>query len=204
MRLGPPRRGAAPVDLLHLRDRLTTPEQVRAAFPREHRRAAVALALRAGDAGVAVLLMQRAERAGDRWSGQISLPGGHEEPEDPTLVDTAIRETIEEVGVDLSTHGTLLGALAPLQARARGKRLATTIAPIVFEEHTRTEVALGPEAADAFWFPLFEAASGALDDTYHYERDGERGDFPCWRWEGRVVWGLTRRILAELLERTRV
>ena len=44
-----------------------------------------------------------------------------------TLVDTAIRETREEVGVDLTAHGTLVGALDPLQARARGKRLATTI-----------------------------------------------------------------------------
>lgn len=191
------------MDIQQLRDRLTTPAEALAAIPTEHRRAAVALALRPGGAGPAVLLMQRAERRGDRWSGQISLPGGHEEPEDPTLVDTAIRETIEEVGVDLSAHGTLLGALDPLQARARGRRLATTISPIVFAEDTRTEITLGPEAADAFWFPLFEAASGVLDDTYRYERGGERGDFPCWRWEERVVWGLTRNILADLIRRAR-
>lgn len=186
-----------------LSDRLLTPAEAQAAFPDRHRRAAVALALRAGDDGLSVLLMQRAERAGDRWSGQISLPGGHEEPEDQTLVDTAIRETQEEVGVDLTAYGKLLGALAPLQARARGRRLSTTIAPFVFEEHTPAEVVLGPEAADAFWFPIAPAAAGDLDDTYRYERDGERGDFPCWRWEGRVVWGLTWRILSDLIGRAR-
>ena len=49
----------------------------------------------------AVLLIRRAERAGDPWSGHMALPGGRYEPKDPDLLGTALRETVEEVGVAL-------------------------------------------------------------------------------------------------------
>ena len=49
----------------------------------------------------AILLIRRAERTGDPWSGHIALPGGRREPADPDLVATAIRETGEEVGIAL-------------------------------------------------------------------------------------------------------
>lgn len=48
-----------------------------------------------------VLLMKRSERVGDPWSGQISLPGGHSNPEDADLVETARREILEEMGLEL-------------------------------------------------------------------------------------------------------
>ncbi|HEU5170288.1 MAG TPA: NUDIX domain-containing protein, partial [Gemmatimonadales bacterium] len=49
----------------------------------------------------ALLLIRRAERAGDPWSGQMGLPGGRHHPGDPDLLATAIRETEEEVGLAL-------------------------------------------------------------------------------------------------------
>ena len=48
-----------------------------------------------------VLLMRRAERADDSWSGQWSLPGGRREPGDLDLVETALRELEEECGIRL-------------------------------------------------------------------------------------------------------
>lgn len=162
-------------------------------IPDSHRRAAVAIVL----SGDEVLLMRRAEREGDRWSGQISLPGGHAEDADLDLAHTARRETQEEVGVDLDAAESL-GALAPVQARARGKKLSTTILPVGFRlDRDEVEFQLGVEAAEAFWFPLDRAADFAGEYRY---RDGELvRKLPCWEFESRTIWGLTHGILSSIL-----
>lgn len=153
-----------------------------------------------------VLLMRRAVRAGDRWSGQVSLPGGKAEPEDEDLLATAIRETHEELGLRLDEIARPLGRLATLQARARRKRLPLHVVPYVFEERRQAEPRLGPEAARAFWLPLEEVRSGALDAPYTYTPEGsEEGPdhglrFPSWSWDGETVWGMTHHILGGLLE----
>ena len=48
-----------------------------------------------------VLFMKRAPREGDPWSGHVSFPGGRVEHSDSSLLHTAIRETQEEVALDL-------------------------------------------------------------------------------------------------------
>ncbi len=179
---------------MYLPPNLLTVPEAEAQIPAAHRRAAVAVALRERE----VLLMQRAEREGDRWSGQISLPGGHAEDADADLVATAARETREEVGVDL-THASLLGALAPVRDKARGKPLDTTILPAVFAVEGELEFDLGPEAQTAFWFPLDRAAAGEFDATYPYSEGGVVARLPSWEFGEHVVWGLTHRILSELL-----
>src|SRR5437773_12213405 len=78
--------------------------------------AAVAIILHEGSDGLAAVFIKRAVRAGDPWSGQIAFPGGRREPTDADLLATAIRETHEEVGVEL-TGAMLLGALDDLQPR---------------------------------------------------------------------------------------
>lgn len=182
-----------------LRARLRDPVDAAGALPGDHRRAAVAIALRLDRGQPEVLLMERAERDDDRWSGQISLPGGHAEEGDLDLVTTAARETQEEVGLDLAADAVLLGAMGPVQARARSGLLGTSIVPVVFGCTRVRELALGSEAVDAFWFPLDQARSGELDHTYRYEHRTLVRELPAWSYEGRVVWGLTYGILRDLL-----
>ncbi|MDH4045507.1 MAG: NUDIX domain-containing protein, partial [Gemmatimonadota bacterium] len=62
-------------------------------------RAAVAVML--AQESESVLLIRRAERVDDPWSGHIGLPGGRTSPSDADLLVTAMRETTEEVGVRL-------------------------------------------------------------------------------------------------------
>ncbi len=63
-----------------------------------------------GGGGVEGLFIKRAQQAGDPWSGQIALPGGRREPADADLLATAVRETREETGIEL-TGVEQLGAL---------------------------------------------------------------------------------------------
>lgn len=156
------------------------------------RRAAVAVVLH----DERVLLMKRAERVGDPWSGHISLPGGGYQAEDGDLRVTAMRETQEELGIELD-GARVLGNLAPLHPLSSGPT-GIEVTPYIFAIHAAVEPVCGPEALAAFWLPLSLAASGTLDSTYTHPRIPTA--FPAWSYEGHVIWGLTRRILDLVLE----
>lgn len=66
-----------------------------------------------------VLFIKRASRKGDRWTGHVALPGGGRDPEDADDHATAIRETSEEVGIDLNEEDTIAVGNLP-------QRLVTT------------------------------------------------------------------------------
>src|SRR5262250_100906 len=79
--------------------------------------AAVALILRENLGAAELLMIKRAVRAGDHWSGNLALPGGRWQIEDPDLLCTAIRETREEIGIALMDGGEVLGRLDTLKPR---------------------------------------------------------------------------------------
>ena len=161
--------------------------------------AAVAMLLRYDEQQPHVLLMRRAERPGDPWSGQISLPGGRAEAADPDLSATAIRETQEEVGIALGDTAELICRLPRRQARARGGRLGLQVTPFVFFTQHQPQPDLGPEASDAFWLPLGAAARGELADEMPYDHEGQRWRLPAWSFAGHRVWGMTHGMLSQLL-----
>ncbi len=167
--------------------------------PDEARAAAVAVLLHEESLGPRVLLMKRAERASDPWSGHISLPGGGYEQRDGDLLQTAIRETHEELGLDLA-GARLIGKLPPLHPRTSGPQ-GIEVTPFVFVTEVVLEPQCGPEALSAFWLPLELAASGKLDATYTYPKTATT--FPSWAYEGHVIWGLTWRILGDVLAASR-
>jgi 8-oxo-dGTP pyrophosphatase MutT (NUDIX family) len=158
------------------------------------RRAAVAIVLH-DEPSPRVLLMKRAERAGDPWSGHISLPGGGYQASDGDLRVTAIRETREELGIELD-GARLLGNLPPVHPRSSGPK-GIEVTPFVFATRSALEPVCGPEALAAFWLPIDLAVSGALDGKYVVP--STQVWFPSWTYEGHVIWGLTRRILDDLL-----
>lgn len=162
------------------------------------RRAAVAALLHDGEHGPAVLLMKRAERAGDPWSGQVSLPGGRHEPGDADLRATAMREAAEELALALDSDARYLGRLAPLHPRNAGPN-GMEVSPYVFVAVRAPTPRLGAEAAATFWLPLTKCALGQLDGSYEWPGPPMAMRFPCWQWDGFTVWGLTMRILGDLL-----
>ena len=161
-------------------------------------RAAVALVVREGQDGLELLLIKRAEVDGDPWSGHVALPGGREEAEDASLEDTAVRETMEETGIDLGRYGRIVWALDELQPRGG--------TPIVVQPYVATVGAdlpplkLSDEVSAAFWVPLstFTAPGASVESTVVVR--GVELKVPSFRHGEYVVWGMTERILRQLVE----
>lgn len=162
--------------------------------------AAVALVLRPyGDDDADLLLIRRATRDGDPWSGQIGLPGGRFDVSDPSLEYTALRETLEEVGLDLHRHGRVIGQLDDL--RPRTPVLPPIIVrPFVCVVESAGELVLSDEVAEARWVRLSALfAPGARIETEVHVRELHmrvaaylHGDF--------TIWGMTERILTTFEE----
>jgi 8-oxo-dGTP pyrophosphatase MutT (NUDIX family) len=164
-------------------------------------RAAVAVVMREGESGLDVLFMRRAERPDDPWSGQMSFPGGRAEPGDADLAATAVRETLEETGIDLTRDAELLGPLDEVRAMARLRPMDLTIAPFVFRLRRAVEPVLSDEVAGLHWLPLEELVRPDLRSTMEYPHLETRLTFPCLRVQDLVIWGLTYRMFLGLLER---
>jgi 8-oxo-dGTP pyrophosphatase MutT (NUDIX family) len=163
------------------------------------RKAAVALIFRLGENDVLELLfIKRAEYEGDPWSGQIAFPGGRAEERDASLEETAIRETREETGIDLSREGMMVGRLDDL--RPRTVRLpAIMVRPFVALLDRSEPLVLSGEVALSFWLP-FAALTRA--EAWHEDivsASGIKINARVFRHQEHVIWGMTERILAQLL-----
>jgi len=157
--------------------------------------AAVAVIVDPSSKGRAILLIRRTERGDDPWSGQIAFPGGRKSFADKDLLETAIREAMEEVGVQLRDHEHL-GNLAIVTTRTRRMR----VLPIIFQLKSEISIHANTEVTETFWAPL-----GVLEklEVRNREVKTESGvlNVPSYEYEGHLIWGLTFRILNLLLNR---
>jgi 8-oxo-dGTP pyrophosphatase MutT (NUDIX family) len=133
---------------------------------------------------------------GDPWSGQIAFPGGHRSLNDPTLLETAIREVSEEVGIDLRQH-VALGVLPFEYSQTR----RVFVAPFVFWLNSNVTVRLNDEVAESFWVPM-EDLSKIVSTRSEVHVEGGTLDVESIVLDGHVIWGLTFRIISNLLSRT--
>jgi 8-oxo-dGTP diphosphatase len=145
-----------------------------------------------------ILLIRRAERQGDSWSGQWSCPGGRRDPGDVDLLHTALRELEEECGIRL-TRNDLQSALPERLARRRvGPFLL--VAPFLFHVKQTLALILDPlEAAHAEWVPLsilrdlnrhrLRNVPGIPPDTF----------FPAVDLDCAPLWGFTYRLISDWL-----
>lgn len=161
------------------------------------RYAAVAAVLRVHDVGPELLFIKRAEKDGDPWSGHMAFPGGRQEPGDDSLEYTAVRETLEELALDLG-RGVILGRLDDLAPRN------PVLPPLVIRPYVAVvppDVQFVPsaEVADTFWTPIDELRGERAQAEHAILINGARARFPAYRVHGHIVWGLTERIVRQLL-----
>lgn len=149
-----------------------------------------------------LLFIRRAERPGDPWSGDMAFPGGREEPHDPHPRATAVRETFEEVGVDL-TGARFLGALTPMVSPVRLPTRTLGIHPYVFRVDAWPPFRFSDEVAAVHHFTLDRILKGEGRDEFVWRGHGAEHVLPCLRLDGTFVWGLTLRVVDDLLERLR-
>ncbi len=181
-----------------LRERLRTvllkPEDAAALHVRGRTDAAVLVALYL-DAGElrAVFTERRADLR--RHAGEVSFPGGRRDETDPDLLATALREAHEEIGLDPNAV-EIVGALQPTPTIATGY----AVYPFVGFIEPGQKWELSPrEVAEVLELPL-----AALADGYGRRRLLRRGvpiRTDTYLIDGKLIWGATARILADLFDR---
>ena len=133
--------------------------------------------------------------------GHIAFPGGRRDPGDETLLATAIRETREEVGIDLRADH-LVGRLPDVPAFTRTKKGMLVVAPFVFAVRGEVNASANHEVAQTLWIPFRTLAAGEGKGTFIWTWEGKSMELPCIRIgpEKHVLWGMTYRMLETILE----
>ena len=143
-----------------------------------------------------LLLIKRAKREDDPWSGQMAFPGGRRDSEDTDLVETACRETLEETGIVLRENN-IVGELDDL--RPLGPGLPRIIVrPCVFLLDSIPEVFPNIEVDLHLWIKLFDLPG--LAGTATVAVNGMAIAVPAYNIGPHVVWGLTERILKSFID----
>ena len=191
----------------HLKERLRDPhEPVRA--DEGVREAAVALVLRGRGGAAEMLVIKRAQDERDHWSGHLALPGGRRDPSDADLCATALRETLEEVGLDVERGGEVLGRLGTVRPMSPlAPRVAVTpfvaVAPHEYHAGETGEALREPEpngeVAVAFWVPVSVLKEGGRSEMYRMVVGGAAREWPAYPSPHGPIWGLTERILTRFL-----
>lgn len=159
------------------------------------RRAAVLLPLFVRDAQLWILFTRRTETV-EHHRGQISFPGGAEEPDDRSLFETALRESEEEIGLKRQ-DAIPLGSLSPMKTVTSfyvEPFVAAIPQPYVFRPQ-ESEIA-----------EIIEAPVSALSDPAILEKKpypGRPGLVLFYHYGPHTIWGATARMLNELLEALR-
>jgi 8-oxo-dGTP pyrophosphatase MutT (NUDIX family) len=161
------------------------------------RRAAVLAPLYVRDKELWLLLTRRTDSLAHH-AGQISFPGGAAEPGEQDLLDTALRETREEIG--LPRRAVIpLGRLSPVHVRPTGPP-GFYVQPYVGAIPWPFELTPSSgEIAEIVEIPVPALMNPRVVEEREVERDGRRDRLLFYHYGRHVVWGATARILWELL-----
>lgn len=162
-------------------------------------RAAVALILRPSDKGTRVLMMRRADREGDPWSGHMSFPGGKKDRDDASTFFTALRETKEEIGIEDPQRLQALGRLSDVLTRPHSGKRPMAVTPYVFALQEAVTFEPNHEVAELVWVPLDYLANRAHREKMQWHYSGMEMTLPCYFYKQHRIWGLSLTMLDELV-----
>lgn len=164
------------------------------------KRSAVAMILQIRQGELNILMIKRAEREGDPWSGHMAFPGGRMDKTDANGYSVAVRETEEEVGLTLGPQDRCLGRLTDLNARPRKSALGMAVSPFVFHLEREVEFTPNYEVAEVIWVPLEFLLDTDNREKMNWEYKGIKVPMPCYMFGERRIWGLSLMMLDELMD----
>jgi 8-oxo-dGTP pyrophosphatase MutT (NUDIX family) len=180
----------SPVDLETGERRPRVPE------PKNFRRAAVLVPVLLAPEGARIVYTLRSDDLPDH-AGQVSFPGGVPEPQDGSLLETALREAEEEIDLRPELVETI-GELEELYIPP-SKFL---VKPFVGLLPCEAEMVLAPEEVEEiFSVSLEELMSPESFKKVVWKRDGRRYQVPVLAVAGYEIWGATAAMTAGLLAR---
>jgi len=181
--------------------RLIADHQAKQRSERSLMRAAIAIILRDGANGTEFLLMQRAQHKDDPWSGQMSFPGGKIDPQDKSAKQAAMREALEEVGIELLNHD-YVGQLDDLYGLKVDNQYSVHISCFVFKPKGELTPIGNYEVADLVWLPFSYLNDPANACEYYHPADA-KVRMPAVLVDAnkeQILWGLSLRMLLSLYE----
>jgi 8-oxo-dGTP pyrophosphatase MutT (NUDIX family) len=161
------------------------------------RLAGVLLLLYPRDGALSFALTRRTETLASH-KGQISLPGGAQEPGEK-LTESALRETCEEVGVCLD-ETCLAGALTPMYLIVSDFQIHPFVGAVDKPPDFHPDPA---EVAEMLEFPLPLLLDDSIKDMERWNLRGTEMDVPFYRVNGQIVWGATAAMISEFEGRLR-
>lgn len=166
--------------------------QIDEEVPPSQFRAGVAVLVRPDDH---ICMIRRAVKEGDYWSGHMGFPGGREESIDGGLLQTAIRETREEIGIDILPE-QCMGRLSDLH------HPKLQVAAFVFSSESDLEFVLEEsEVAEVYWLPLYAFGDPSYRGTRTATYKGKEYQAPVVNIGSADVWGISLRFIEDLLRR---
>ena len=146
------------------------------------------------DGEYCVLLNKRTQQV-EHHKGEVSFPGGSKDPGDETLLQTALRETHEEMGV-LPDHVELLGELDDVPTTT-SFLINTYVGAIPYPYEFRPS---DIEVAEVLEVPILHLMDGDNKRDEVRVSDGLPVNSPVYSYRGHLVYGATARILERFIE----
>lgn len=133
----------------------------------------------------------------------MAFPGGRIVQTDANAHAAGIRETSEEVGLDLTNY-QYLGALPPIQITHRGKSRLGWLQPFVHlcSPHLPSLHLQRSEVAAGLWIPVTHLTDPANRTSVTLAENTRQLVFPGISYCGEVIWGLTYKVLKSILDLT--
>ena len=170
-----------------------------AGFAPRSGRAAVAIMVREGHEATELLMIRRATREGDPWSGHMGFPGGRRDPEDHSNLSCALRETEEELGVDLLRWGAPLGELSDVNTGWRKDRPEMLVTPFIFSVSELPELTPNDEVDDVVWVPLHFLMDKGNREPLEWEWKGQKMETDSYLYDCYRIWGLSLMMIDEMM-----
>jgi 8-oxo-dGTP pyrophosphatase MutT (NUDIX family) len=159
------------------------------------RRSAVLMSLFELDGQPALLFIRRSSTL-RAHSGEIAFPGGGLDPDDGSLIMTALREAQEEVGLD-PTKVEVLGVLAPVFTVVSNYLILPVVA--FLPEGPGTLRLQTSEVTEVLLLPLLELVRPDIFHSEEWVRGGRARAVYFYDYDAYRIWGATARMLNELL-----